>query len=480
MSLFLFPQRRSIQCTFHNVLPDLIPIISSSIGIKKQLVCKQKDNQLSYSCSLSNANEIRSNLADCFSQYPQIWFSIDTPSYSKISSTKSDRIIDNLYFGCLLSTDKFLIHKTLFKQTDQWTIKILTKQTLFIENKSLAIRLSFPLKYLHKEILIIDGEDFSEMIFSYSLFTIEIENKRVYGNHRLVKCLNKCSSFLISLSPKSSVNEFINELQMDHHLKIFYTTITIQHRIYQWSNEILNDYPSEHSRYAVSLLHSLGYVFDDRYLHNPNLQNFMINLAQKNDRHFYQVALKAYYELKKCYWIDLFAIFENSPSKTTFDDQINYVSVVQLTPTRSLLMPKEKCKGHRALRHSLFGGVNDFCLVYLKPDPPNIYFNIDQQLIDYFEELFQTGLDFNGNHYHLFGSSNSQIKEHSFWFLKAFSLDEIDRKRELLGEFHRINNLGTYVARLGLWFSKTDPTNVNDCSYVFLFQHKIDLFSRFN
>jgi hypothetical protein len=123
-------------------------------------------------------------------------------------------------------------------------------------------------------------------------------------------------------------------------------------------------------------------------------------------------------------------------------------------------MPKEKTKGHRALRHSLFNGLNDFCLVYLKPDPPNIYFNDNPQILEYFQELFQTGLELNGYHYYLFGASNSQLKEHSFWFLKGLSLEDVHKKRELLGEFHRIKNLGTYVARLGLWFSKTDPTNV--------------------
>jgi hypothetical protein len=120
-------------------------------------------------------------------------------------------------------------------------------------------------------------------------------------------------------------------------------------------------------------------------------------------------------------------------------------------------MPKEKTKGHRAIRYL---GKQDFCLVYLKPDPPNIYFNDNNQLLEYFQEIFQIGLEFSGNHYHLFGASNSQLKDHSFWFIKALSLEEIHQKRQLLGEFHQIKNLGTYVARLGLWFSKTDPTNV--------------------
>lgn len=416
---------------------------------------------MSYSCSLSNANQIRSNLADRFSQYPQIWFSIDNAnSQSTISSSKTDRVLDHVHFGSLLSTEKFLIHKTSLNVTDQWKMKIHNKQTLLLECQSSPIRLSFPLKYLHREILVIDGEDFSEILFNYNLIFVDVDHKRMYGDHSLVQSLNQCSNFLISLSPKSLVDQFLLELQFVHQFRIYYTTITIQHSSHQWSNDIFTDYSSEHSRYSLSLLHSLGYVFDDKYLNNKTLQQLMIDLARRDDRYFYQLALKAFYELKRCFWIDLMKIFQSNLSKTTTDDQTKYVPVIHLTPTRLLLMPKEKSKGHRALRYSLFNGVQDFCLVYLKPDPPNIYFNVDAHLLEYLEQLFRTGLEFNGKRYHLFGASNSQINEHSFWFIHANSLDEIDQKRHLLGEFHQIRNLGTYVARLGLWFSKTDSTNV--------------------
>jgi hypothetical protein len=124
-------------------------------------------------------------------------------------------------------------------------------------------------------------------------------------------------------------------------------------------------------------------------------------------------------------------------------------------------MPKAKMKGHRAMRHGSFGDVDQFCLVYLKADPPNIYLNDNQEVLLYFQEIFESGIEFGGNHYHLFGSSNSQLKDHSFWFIKALILDDIHLKRQELGQLDQIKNLGTYVSRLGLWFSKADPTNVS-------------------
>jgi hypothetical protein len=413
---------------------------------------------LTYLCTISNARQIRSNLADLFGQYPYIWFSIDYSNQSNISS--SYRNLDQIFFGSLLSNEKFLIHKSPFQQTDQWKMKIHNKQTLIIENQS-SITLSISLKYLEKNILVIDGEDFSEIIFSYHLINVDIQKRRMYGNNSIVQFLNQCSDFLISLSPKSVADSFIDELRSNNNLKIFYTTITIQHSVHQWSRNDFNPYRTDHNRYALSMLHSLGYVFDDKYLNNQILQNQMIELAEQDEKLFYQISLKIYSELKKCHWLDLTNIFRTHRLKSINDDQLIYVSVVHLTPTRFLIMPKEKTKGHRAMRHSLFNGVNDFCLVYLKPDPPNIYLNENQQLLEYFQEIFQTGFQLNENHYHLFGTSNSQLKEHSFWFIKAISLEDIHSKRQLLGEFDRIKNLGTYVSRLGLWFSKTDPTDVS-------------------
>ena len=136
--------------------------------------------------------------------------------------------------------------------------------------------------------------------------------------------------------------------------------------------------------------------------------------------------------------------------------------MIHITPSRVQIMPKEKTRGHRALRHPHFRGADDFCLVHLRPDSPNKYFNANPEMVQYFRSVFQSGIELAGQRYHLFGTSNSQLKAHAYWFIRAASLDEIDEKRRQLGEFHRINNLGTYVARLALWFSSTDSTGVRD------------------
>ncbi len=61
--------------------------------------------------------------------------------------------------------------------------------------------------------------------------------------------------------------------------------------------------------YGMSMLHSLGYLFDDKYLMNKSLQSAMLELAENDGKRFYQLALKACDELKKCHWLDLITIF---------------------------------------------------------------------------------------------------------------------------------------------------------------------------
>lgn len=309
------------------------------------------------------------------------------------------------------------------------------------------------------------------------------------GNHPVVRSLIPCSEVLICISPKSQANKLLDCLQCQHNFRLFYTIISIQTCGKNWSADELKWFLTDETRYSVEMLHSLGYVFDDKYLFNSTIRNRIIRCAEEDQQTFYQLVQLAIAQLRKCHWTDLLNIFNVNKWRSVsvahrqvvekrkkidqlelfvfaflvvqIDDKTVLVPVVHLTPTRLSIMAKEKSKGHRAMRHPAFHSVDDFCLVYLKPDPPNLYLNDHPETIKYFEEIFRRGIELIGQRFHLFGTSNSQIKEHSFWFLKASSLDEIHRKRQLLGRFDQINNVGTYVARLGLWFSKTEPTDVS-------------------
>lgn len=228
-----------------------------------------------------------------------------------------------------------------------------------------------------------------------------------------------------------------------------------------WSNSILNEFPTYYSQYAIELLHSLGSIFDTNYLANENLRNLMIDLAKRDDKCFYQLALHAYKQLQINNSFDLMTVFNNENFNSTKvvlqENSVNYyVATVHVTSHSTRIMPLEETQGHRALRHQAFNGDSDFCLVYLKPEPPAKYVNKCIR----FNNIFKNGLEICNSRYLLFGASNSQFREHSYWFIRATSLEEVHQKRQLLGDFSNIYNIGKYVARLGLWFSKSIPTKV--------------------
>ena len=293
---------------------------------------------------------------------------------------------------------------------------------------------------------------------------------RLYGNHPLIQSLNKCSDILIRISPKPDADKFLDYLRIKNQCQIFYTMISIErNQCKLWDQIEFNWFPTNDGLYTMAMLHSLGYLFDDKYLTNQTLQGTILELSEEDENRFYQLGVKAFKELQKCHWFDLSTIF----NRTQFDqirptvsaNRMFYVGVIHLTPTRLSILPKRETKGNRAMRHELFQGEHTFCLVDLIPDPSEQYLSSDPNALAYFQGTFESGIELGRNRYHLFGSSNSQLKEHSFWFIKASTFDEIDQKRLQLGELNRIKNLGTYVARLGLWFSTTSPTGVSEYEY---------------
>jgi hypothetical protein len=150
---------------------------------------------------------------------------------------------------------------------------------------------------------------------------------RIYGNHSIVQSVNPCSDILICLSPKSHANEFLHYLRCQYRLQIFFTNISIQPNDHRWSDDIFERYDSETARYALAMCHSLGYVFDDKYLFDARLQHRMMQCAIDDEHAFYQLVQRAIIELNKCHWLDLTAFFIRQETN-------RIKQVKQETPTR--------------------------------------------------------------------------------------------------------------------------------------------------
>jgi hypothetical protein len=139
---------------------------------------------------------------------------------------------------------------------------------------------------------------------------------RLYGNDPIIQSLSRCSSILIHISSKLDADKFLDYLRIKNKCQIFYTMISIEHNPHKsWDKIEFNWYQTNDALYAISMLHSLGYLFEDKYLTNQSLQRTMVDLAEKDEKRFYQLAVKAFNELKKCHWLDLTTIFNQKQFK---------------------------------------------------------------------------------------------------------------------------------------------------------------------
>lgn len=86
-----------------------------------------------------------------------------------------------------------------------------------------------------------------------------------------------------------------------------------------WSNTILDEFTTFTSQYAMELLHSLGSKFDTNYFKNESLGHLMADFAKRDSQCFYQLALHAYWKLKRKDEYDLFEIF-NEENFTAVQD----------------------------------------------------------------------------------------------------------------------------------------------------------------
>ncbi|CAF4241987.1 unnamed protein product [Rotaria sordida] len=139
-----------------------------------------------------------------------------------------------------------------------------------------------------------------------------------------------------------------------------------------WSKSFINEYKTFYCQYTIELLHLLGSVIDNNYSTNENLRNMMIELAKRDDKCFYQLALYAYKRLQRNNSFYLTTAFNDEEFTAIYDshkkDEENLdktqsydVATVHVTPTSTRIMPLEQIQGHRALRHKAFNDIIEFC-----------------------------------------------------------------------------------------------------------------------
>jgi hypothetical protein len=212
------------------------------------------------------------------------------------------------------------------------------------------------------------------------------------------------------------------------------------------------------------MLFSLGYLFQDKYGKQLHDQFVAFDKELFNEMCYY---LKEKLEDNHCYNIK--RVFEDFTSyikekrkeeKQSGAKKLPYcIGCISVTPLRVLYQRMESTIGNRALRMPQFGGEDMFLLIHIREEDNQKLKDFDPSIKRRLKSKMLHGIKALGKTYRLFGTSTSQLKEMSFWFvaLQDISIEEAWR---FLGDFSGIKNVANYVARIGLYFSTSQETQV--------------------
>lgn len=136
----------------------------------------------------------------------------------------------------------------------------------------------------------------------------------------------------------------------------------------------------------------------------------------------------------------------------------NYTMVRRavLTPSRFILLSKEPVYFNRILRQ--YNADYFIRLVYRDEDFEKISgmkYRGPQHLLEDMKQHFINGFTIYDRHYEFLGCSNSQLREHSFWFFSSYDGITAEFIRQSSGDLAKERCVASYVSRFGLCFSSS-------------------------
>ena len=160
---------------------------------------------------------------------------------------------------------------------------------------------------------------------------------------------------------------------------------------------------------------------------------------------------------------ELLSVIKMTPGrdKTEHNLPSHYFMVarVVLTPTKLLYLPKESVFQNRILRQY---GEEFFIRVVFRDEDFETISNVQTFALDSIlgrmKKTFKDGLEIHDRHYEFLGCSNSQLREHSFWFFHPHNDINADHIRKTSGEISSEKCVASYVSRFGLCFSASRKT----------------------
>ncbi|KAJ7353981.1 hypothetical protein OS493_030827 [Desmophyllum pertusum] len=192
------------------------------------------------------------------------------------------------------------------------------------------------------------------------------------------------------------------------------------------------------------------------------------NLLQSNPSNVVTAALE---KLKKALEQDKFCdpsktlqalLNQNRPSSSEIHNRLvpSHCALIKravITPTRLLLYPLEVMVKNRVLRHY---ETDDFLCVSIRDEDLSKLSaaggSVDL-ILDDVKRALDEGLGIAGQRFHFLGSSNSQLRNHSCWFVGPSS-QPVEHIRCWMGDFRTIKCVASYMARMGQCFSTSMDT----------------------
>ncbi|CAF1090037.1 unnamed protein product [Didymodactylos carnosus] len=233
-----------------------------------------------------------------------------------------------------------------------------------------------------------------------------------------------------------------------------------------YNASILQSFSTREGRYGIQMLNSLGYVFQDKYIKSSTVHEQFKAFEKQSGSQFYDICCDLWQKLiaNHCYPLEDILKQWNTEKigSTTIDfdyasDGEFHVKTVMITPLRLAFLPLTCLIGNRALRH--FGSDN-FLLVHNRDENNEMLMEFSDSIRERFKDQMLNGIQYNGKSFKFIGSSPSQLKESSYWFIALDETETIECARNRFGDFSDIKNVATYVARVGLFFTTSKSTGL--------------------
>lgn len=374
----------------------------------------------------------------------------------------------------------FVRHWELSNFSDDLSVSFLFESSKLLIDKKRSVNDSnnFVLEISYDSI---DGTIFVQNTNNVIIMVITIKTcPKIYDNSVRVSAKNtgfdgigNLNSFCFEFKAQDQSPELKQLLSRLICIGFRVTHITIQSKLPELKREILLPDNFE-IKYAWQCVDSIGFKLTDHL--TSEVKRYIEQMAHKDT----QLVTEVFYNLAIALMEKPFFHFQdefNCVMKKTQKSKIDYknelpshysmVARMVLTPTKSLFLPKEPVFQNRIVRE--YGEDYFIRVVFRDEDSEKISTVQSHALSTILESMktsFKSGFQINNRHYEFLGCSNSQLREHSFWFFHPHDGITSESIINCSGEFSTERCVASYVSRFGLCFSSTKKTVDVDKSCV--------------